>query len=346
MKFDYVIGNPPYQDGESESTRKPPVYNLFMDASYSVSDKVELITPARFLFDAGQTPKSWNKKMLNDNHLKVLYFEADGSKVFPNTNIMGGIVVTYWDKSKNFGAIKAFTPYKELNQTLRKVINKSDKSLDSIISQRGCYRLTSNFFADFPDASKRMGAGSGNMVVSNIFDKIPEAFLEQIPEDENEYIKLMGRAKNARAYRYIKSNYLVKNEFLEKYNVFVPEANGSGAIGEVESTIVIGAPTLGTANVGHTDTFLSIGKFDKETDAQNCLKYVKSKFARTMLGILKVTQHNPPSAWKYVPLQDFTAHSDIDWSKSVAEIDQQLYKKYELSAEEIDFIETHVKEMA
>ena len=85
MKFDYVIGNPPYQDGESASTRKPPVYNLFMDATYPLADKVELITPARFLFDAGQTPKAWNDKMLNDSHLKVLHYETDASRIFPNT---------------------------------------------------------------------------------------------------------------------------------------------------------------------------------------------------------------------------------------------------------------------
>ena len=123
--------------------------------------------------------------------------------------------------------------------------------------------------------------------------------------------------------------------------MFVPEANGSGTIGETLST-----PVIGLAATGHTDTFLSIGKFETLQEAEHCLKYVKSKFARTMLGILKATQHNPPSTWKYVPLQDFTANSDIDWSKSVAEIDQQLYRKYDLTADEIEFIETHVKEMA
>lgn len=75
-------------------------------------------------------------------------------------------------------------------------------------------------------------------------------------------------------------------------------------------------------------------------------KYVKTKFARAMLGVLKITQDCPAPKWKYVPLQDFTAHSDIDWSKSVAEIDRQLYRKYDLTADEIEFIETHVKEMA
>ena len=75
------------------------------------------------------------------------------------------------------------------------------------------------------------------------------------------------------------------------------------------------------------------------------LKYIKTKFSRTLLGILKVTQHNHKGTWKYVPLQDFTPNSDIDWSQSIADIDRQLYRKYGLTDAEIEFIETHVKEM-
>ncbi|MBR0383239.1 MAG: restriction endonuclease, partial [Eubacteriaceae bacterium] len=81
-------------------------------------------------------------------------------------------------------------------------------------------------------------------------------------------------------------------------------------------------------------------------EAEATLKYVKTKFARTMLGILKVTQDNAKPKWKFVPLQDFTSNSDIDWSTSVHDIDLQLYRKYGLDETEIDFIETHVKEMA
>lgn len=90
---------------------------------------------------------------------------------------------------------------------------------------------------------------------------------------------------------------------------------------------------------------MSIGSFKTEQEAQALLKYVKSKFARVLLGILKTTQDNPPEKWKFIPLQDFTVNSDIDWSKSISEIDQQLYAKYGLNQEEIDFIESHVKEM-
>jgi type II restriction enzyme len=96
---------------------------------------------------------------------------------------------------------------------------------------------------------------------------------------------------------------------------------------------------------GFTETFISIGETDSKSEAEATLKYVKTKFVRTMLGVLKVTQNNAKPTWKYVPLQDFTSKSDIDWTKSVYEIDLQLYKKYSLSKEEKDFIETHVKEM-
>ena len=103
---------------------------------------------------------------------------------------------------------------------------------------------------------------------------------------------------------------------------------------------------IGEKGVGHTQTFISIGAFDTREEAKNLQKYLKCKLARALLYVLKVTQDNKKSVWKYVPLQDFTAHSDIDWSKSVAEIDQQLYRKYDLTADEIEFIETHVKEIA
>lgn len=340
MKFDFIIGNPPYQDGDSEASRKPPIYNLFMDAVYPLADRVELITPARFLFNAGQTPKVWNKKMLNDTHLKVLHYEVDGSKIFPNTDIKGGIAITYRDEKKNFGAIETFTSFAELNHILKKVKKKSQNFLDKIIFSQGLYRFSEKFFNDFPAASNRMGAGTGSKIISLMFDKIPEAFLAELPADRENYIWILGRAKGTRVYRYIKREYVIENPGIDTYNVLVPEANGSGAIGEVLSTPLIGAPLI-----GHTDTFLSIGSFKTAEEAEACLKYVKTKFARTMLGILKATQHNPPVVWQYVPLQDFTVASDIDWSQDVADIDRQLYAKYGLDEKEIDFIESHVKEM-
>lgn len=338
MKFDFVIGNPPYQEEKEDNGRQPPIYDKFMDGTYQVSGKVLLISPARFLFNAGQTPKEWIKKMLSDPHLKVLMYEQDSSKVFQNTDIKGGVAVTYPDANTKFGEIGSFTTFSELNSITKKVENNksfSKGAFAKLISSCGIYRFTNDIFEENPQMLKGRSKGTGNMITSNSFDLFPDIFTIDKPESKEEYIQIFGRVRNQRVYRWIKKRYVIINDFLEKYNVFVPEANGTGAIGEVLSTPLIGV----------TDTFISIGKFDKEIYAKACLKYVKTKFARTMLGVLKATQHNPKQTWKYVPLQDFTSSSDIDWTKSVHEIDLQLYNKYGLTIEERNFIETHVKEM-
>lgn len=338
MKFDYVIGNPPYQE-MLENTSDRPVYNDFMEASYRISDKVELITPARFLFNAGKTPKEWNQKMLNDPHLTVLMYEQQSAKVFANTDIKGGVVVTYRDETKNYGEIGTFTSYPALNAIVKKVVHKgSFSSIEDWIFVQNKFDLEM-LYTDHPEYRKIVGSGGKEKrLTTPIFSQLGVFSDERRNQTD---LKILGLISNKRFYRYIDPKYIEQHENLKKYKVILPKSNGSGAIGEVLSTPLIGEPLI-----GYTQSFISIGALDTKNEAEALLKYVKSKFMRTMLGVLKVTQDNNKSVWKYVPLQDFTAHSDIDWSKSVAEIDRQLYHKYDLTADEIEFIETHVKEMA
>ena len=338
MKFDYVIGNPPYQE-MLENTSDRPVYNDFMEASYRISDKVELITPARFLFNAGKTPKEWNQKMLNDPHLTVLMYEQQSAKVFANTDIKGGVVVTYRDETKNYGEIGTFTSYPALNAIVKKVVHKgSFSSIEDWIFVQNKFDLEM-LYTDHPEYRKIVGSGGKEKrLTTPIFSQLGVFSDERRNQTD---LKILGLISNKRFYRYIDPKYIEQHENLKKYKVILPKSNGSGAIGEVLSTPLIGEPFI-----GYTQSFISIGALDTKNEAEALLKYVKSKFMRTMLGVLKVTQDNNKSVWKYVPLQDFTDHSDIDWSKSVAEIDRQLYRKYDLTADEIEFIETHVKEMA
>ena len=344
MKFDYVIGNPPYQEeAPGTSTSDKPVYHTFMDAAYSVSDKVELITPARFLFDAGATPSVWNRKMLNDTHFKVLQYESDAKYFFSGIELPGGIAISYRDATCNFGAIKQFVQYDELNKIARKVKEKHEKTLNSIMYPQNKFNL-SNLYEDFPILETRIGSdGKDKRFRQIVMERFPEIFSEQKDEDSLRTLGLIGRQ---REYRYISRRYVEYETWIDRYKVFVPFSNGaSGTLGK-EPARLISKPALGLPGDGITQTFIGIGEFETKTEANNLMKYILSKFARILLGILKVTQGNKPETWSYVPLQDFTAHSDIDWSKSVAEIDQQLYRKYDLTADEIEFIETHVKEMA
>ena len=340
MKFDYIIGNPPYQDETlgDNATYAPPIYHLFLDEAYKIADRVELIHPARFLFNAGSTPKDWNKKMLSDEHLKVLYYEQDSSKVFSNTDIKGGVAITYRDEAVNFGAIETFTAFNELNSIMRKVNTPSDCNVSNIVYIQNRFNLEV-LFADYPSSISGIGSdGRDSRFEKNIFKKVSEVFSN---EQTDSSIKVLGIIDNKRVWRYIDQKYVDKShENLYKYKVLVPTSNGSGAIGEVLSTPLIGSPLI-----GYTRSFIGIGAFETKDEGEAALKYIKSKFARTMLGILKITQDNNKPTWRYVPLQDFTVNSDIDWSQSVAGIDRQLYAKYGLDEREIKFIETHVKEM-
>ena len=341
MKFDYCIGNPPYQDetiGEND-TYAPPIYDRFIDATQEISKKVELIHPARFLFNAGSTPKAWNKKMLENPHFKVMKYYTKTDDVFSGVDIKGGVAISYYSEDDDFGPIGIFTQYEELNSMLHKVVDKKFESFSSIIVTSYAYHLTEQTYIDHPSLKGSLSKGHEYDFKSNIFEKLPSLFYEEKPDDGNEYIRIMGRVGNSRIYKYIRKDYVNDVVNLFKYKVFMSGANGTGQYGE---TLVY---NLGNPAEGSTETYLSVGSFDTADEAKAASKYICSKFARALLGVRKVTQALTPGKWEYVPLQDFTSDSDINWNTSIKNINRQLYKKYSLSKEEIEFIETHVKEM-
>lgn len=341
-KFGVVIGNPPYQqEGIGHNTKTPPVYNLYIDAAERLGVVSVLIHPARFLFNAGSTPKPWNQKMLSDIHFKVLEYEPDSKKWFQNVDIKGGMAITYHDSESVFTPIGTFVPFKELRSILSKTKEKTPESIMFSVYSPVGYKFTQKMHDDYPQIAQMLSKGNEFEVKTNVLQKLDNiVFFNDKPTDEYEYVQIYGLEKGKRLFKWIRREYISVPDNFQSYKVFLPEANGSGAIGEILSTPVVGQPI-----VGHTQTFISIGNFNNLSSAKCLLKYIKTKFARVMLGTLKTTQHNSISTWANVPLQDFTSNSDIDWSKSIPEIDQQLYRKYGLSPEEIDFIETHVKEM-
>ena len=352
MKFDYIIGNPPYQE-ETDGTSDNPIYNMFMDAEYEISEKVELITPARFLFNAGKTPKAWNKKMLEDEHLSILHYEQDSSSVFSGTDIKGGVAISYHDKTRIFGAIEHFIPEELLRGILVKVrSHRGFAPLSGIINSTEHFKLSDKLYQDHPEFLTMtiikngeevplISKGHESDLTSNILDKNASLFSTDKPMDGNEYVRVYGRQSGKRIVLYFRADYMQPNKGLSSYKVVVPESNNNGTFGE---TLV--DPFVADKDIATTQTFITMGFCEERYEAESLLKYICGKFARAMLGTLKITQHNKRETWRNVPLQDFTSASDIDWSQPVAGIDQQLYRKYGLSDEEIAFIESHVKEMA
>lgn len=339
-KFYAVIGNPPYQEDVEGNGRTNPIYPMFMDESYSTSRIVELITPARFLFDAGQTAKAWNRKMLDDRHLRVLRYEADGSVVFPNTDIKGGVAITIRDENSTGNPIGLFIPEAILRSINEKVLAQHEASIIEIITGAVPYSFTEAVRDDLPTIAAKLPRSFD--LRSNILNDFEGTlFTEEKPIDSEKYGQIFGNVNGKRVFRWINERYIKCPKNYRGYKVALPESNNSGAFGETFAN-----PMILNPGCGHTQTFITLGSFKQSSEASALLAYLKTKFLRTLLGILKKTQHNPISVWKYIPLQDFTPNSDIDWTKSIPEIDQQLYVKYGLDAEEITFIESHVKEMS
>ena len=335
VKIKAIVGNPPYQEvNEGNGNGANPLYHLFIDLGRKLSPIGSMIHPARFLFKAGKTPKDWNDKILSDPYFKVVDYWVKSIDVFRNVDVKGGIAITMWNGNEKCGPIGFFSPYPEVRNILRKVQSYNPQSFSDLVYPRDLYKLTENLYKENPWAEGRQSQGHRLDIGSSIFEIFPELFFDSAP-NENDYIGLYGLLGRERVTKWIKREYVKLPDNIDKFKVLVPKSNGSGAIGEVLSTPVI----------GHTLTFLSIGNFDEVPHAEACLKYIKTRFARLLLGTLKVTQDNPKDTWANVPIQDFTENSDIDWSKSVEQIDAQLYAKYHLSDDEITFIESMIKPM-
>ena len=230
MKFDVVIGNPPYQEASiGDSRQAPPIYHKFMDLSYEISDKVVLITPGRFLFNAGATGNDWNQKMLNDEHLSVIFYEQNSAKIFPNTDIKGGVAVTYRNAKEKFEKIECFTAYKELTSILKKIRHLHITGINTIMYGQNTYKFTSVAHEENPTMIQRLSKGHSFDITTSVFDKLPDVMLDNKPNNSKEnYVRIYGRQNNERVFKWVKAKYIAEHDSLNKYKVFVPKSNGSG----------------------------------------------------------------------------------------------------------------------
>ena len=340
MKFDAVIGNPPYQ-GQKSNGAYQSCYHKYWDLGKSVSDKMSLIIPQRFLNGAGSLPKDWMNSWKKDPNSAAIKKWVNSKDVFGETvNIMGGVCVCLYDKGKTFEDKGDLLP--EVKSIFDKVKSKDnlEENLTSIGSLQTKFVL-SELYKDFPELKDMISSeGKERRMVSKCLS------YPCFSDIKKGRAKIHGIINNKRTYKYIKTKYMDSSHKAFGYrSVCIPKGNGSKPVGSGVATSVIGKPFIKRENEGYTQSFIGIGWFKTDEEVDNCLKYIKSKFCRVLIGINKSTQNNRLETMRFVPLQDFTSNSDIDWSKSIHEIDLQLYAKYGLSQKEIDFIEKNIKEM-
>ena len=195
--------------------------------------------------------------------------------------------------------------------------------MDMIISGRGVYKLSNEALSDYPQIEKIQSKGHKRDIGSSVFDILEDIiFFENKPQEaQEEYVKILGLKNRKRTFYWMNRKYLDAPDSFEEYKVIMPQASGNGSFGEI-----ISSPIVLETFVGATETFLTIGGFKEKAEAESALKYVKTKFARALLSILKITQANTRDKWSKVPKQEFNNSSDIEWDGSVSDIDCQLYK--------------------
>lgn len=335
MKFNAIVGNPPYQvmDGGGTGSSAQAIYNKFVDIARSIKPRyISMIMSSRWM-TGGKGLDKFRESMLDDKHIRVLHDYMDAHDCFPTVAIEGGICYFMWDKDSQGKCDFISHTNGSVISTERYL---SEDSTDVVIRDAGALSIL---------AKVKSSNGNFSALVSprNLF-KIDVSCLKS--DYAPSYYKVFGRFDGIRGLKFLKS-YETKDEraqkFLGKWKVFVSKADGAaGQLGNPVPARIIGKTVLGDPMTICTETFLAIGPFINENEANNVSKYTETKFFRFLVGTRKL-KNMTQDTYSFVPLQDFTETSDIDWNKAISVIDQQLYTKYHLTNEEITFIEKMIK---
>lgn len=345
MEFDVIVGNPPYteivQKEDNNTGSSKQIFPDFIISSINVNPKfVSLITPSRWFVggeQAGYFPKL--RKFLKERpHMIQLVHYTDYEDIFKNVNIPGGI--NYFLYSQEYNGMVNFTIHTN-GKIVSQKRNLFEDGLDIVLADYNLYSVlqkvknsTFSYMMDIIGEWNSFGIVGKKEILekATTAEKFKNAIKVQCAYEQIRYIKLQDIPKN--------------HNLISKWKVFTSKGNGgAGTLQDGKPVAIIGKSYVAEPNSICTDSLIPVGKFESKTEALNCRKYMATKFLRFMVGILKVSQNIYRNVYGFVPLQDFTQNSDIDWSKSIPEIDSQLYKKYSLSKDEIDFIEKMIRPM-
>lgn len=339
MKFKAIVGNPPYQDmGGSGGTNDAPIYQEFcMIASRIKPNFVSLVIPSRW-FAAGRENLlgDFRSKMLKSGNVSKLTAYNNSRDLFSNVEIKGGVCYFLEDSSYS-----GECDYTLVNGNTIQSDSISLDSFDVLIREPKLAKIVGK-------VSSKLSTGVDSIISSDTPFGVPtkptnnakEKFSVSKTPSASHNTALFVIESLKRKILFVAKNAIKKNtQDIDKHKVFVPEVGGSG-----NDSKILGDPEYAAPNSVCTQSYL-YAPFGSEIEAKNFIKYLRSKFLRVLVSAIKITQHATSRVYRYVPMQDFTAGSDIDWSKSIEEIDAQLYAKYNLSKDEIAFIESMIKPM-
>lgn len=339
MKFKAIVGNPPYQvmDGGGNGAAAVPIYNKFVEIAKSISpDYISLIMPAKW-YGGGRGLDEFRENMLNETHIETIFDYPNPKEIFPTANISGGVCYFRWHKGYNSHEV-----------TFENVISGNRVSARRVLNEFIPYDI----FPRYNEATSIIH----KVLSSTNYSPLSEIIAPYKPFGLRTYERGSETRKEdsdlvlhtSKGIGYVERDSVTASvDYVNAYNVITGKAL-SGHLGETDENgqvKVLATTKVIAPNEVCTESYIAIGKFDTDIEANNAYKYLCTKFSRFLLLQALPTLDIRKERFIFVPMQNFTASSDIDWSKSVEEIDAQLYIKYNLSEEEIAFIESMIKPM-
>ncbi len=332
MKFDVIIGNPPYQlsDGGGTGSSAIPIYQKFVQQAKKLNPRfLTMIIPSRW-FSGGRGLDEFRDEMLHDDRIRIIHDFINAGDCFPGVEIKGGVCYFLWDRD-NGGNCKVYTHEgdKIVSADERPLLEEGAETFirynEAIAILRKVRMLKEASFANLVSANDPFGF---DVRFENSYRRVKPKF-EKTPFPGSVEFYYFGWQKNG--VGYIDRISIRKNiEWVDKYKVYVPKAWG---IGNISQDWI--KPFIGASNSCCSETYLIVGPFETIETAQNVISYTQTKFFHFMLGLAKITQNTMKKAYIFVPMQDFSK----PWT------DEELYKKYGLTDDEIAFIESMIRPM-
>ncbi len=332
--FHYVIGNPPYQeDTDGAGRQAKPVYNLFMDEAKKIAcDSISLITPSRW-FSGGMGLDSFRSEMLSGRHLKAIVDYTNAKDIFPNTSISGGVNYFVWKRDYEGDCTFTNTTNGETSTKIRDlsefpVLVRYNRAIDIIHKAR---KVTQVSLAAITSGLMPFGLSTN--------------YRGRTEKSEKDVLTLYA----SNCITYISEGEISKGmEYVDKFKVMISktgaehagEPSKEGTFRVIPSSMKVIGP-----NEICTHSYFLVGNYDNKRTADHLYKYMRTRLVRFLMLMSMSGYGLSKLVMNFVPLQDFSDNSDIDWSGDVRNIEVQLYKKYGFNGEEIDFIESNIKEV-